>query len=73
VKKNYLFQPLGSARKRNLVRFLKSRKIAETGVVGVVEGGDGEIIWVPRFAIGQNCRITGDTEQVLRISFQTNR
>jgi hypothetical protein len=65
-----MFQPLGSDRTHNLMRYLKSQRIADRRNVGVVVSENGHIAWIPRLAVSQTCRITSSTSRIIKISFQ---
>ena len=70
IEREDRFQPLGSMRDRSLWHFLKSQKVEDRERVGVVASGEGEILWIPRVAVSQKCRITDKTDSIIKISYQ---
>jgi len=44
---------------------------AERKTCGIVEAGDGTIVWIPGVRISQIVRVTPGTRKILMISFQS--
>ncbi len=67
------FVPLGASGPVGVASFLAKQGVskAERPAFGVVESGDGRIIWIPGMRIGQAARITRDTVRILELSYQS--
>jgi len=67
------FVPFGSDRSTSVRAFLTKQRIrkAERMACGVVEAGDGTIVWIPGVRISQIVRVTSGTRKILMISYQS--
>lgn len=67
------FQPLGSSSSVTVREFLAKQKIAsfDRPGMGVVEGKEGRIVWIPGVRIAHACRLTSASRKLLKISYQS--
>jgi tRNA(Ile)-lysidine synthase len=67
------FVPFGSARPAAVGTFLAKQRFskAERTQIGVVENGQGLIVWVPGVRISQAARVTPETKRLLKICYQS--
>jgi tRNA(Ile)-lysidine synthase len=67
------FTPFGSNRQTRVGPFLAKQKLSiqERTGLGVVEGRNGSIIWIPGVRISQQVRITAHTRKFLKILYQS--
>jgi hypothetical protein len=67
------FMPLGGDRALGVNSYLAKQKIpaVRRRRIGVVEGKNGEIVWIPGVQISRLCAVTPETRSVLKISYQS--
>ncbi len=67
------FVPFGSDRVTDIGSFLSKQKIvkADRARMGVVEGRNGRIVWIPGVRISNHVRVTPETMKLLNIFYQS--
>ena len=67
------FVPLGGSRPVAIGSFMAKQGVArvEYADFGVVETGDGRIVWIPGLRIGQAVRVGRGTKRILKLSYQS--
>ena len=67
------FTPFGSNRQTRVGPFLAKQKLSKQERIGlgVVEGRNGSIVWIPGVRISQQVRITAHTREFLKILYQS--
>ena len=70
VKADDRFLPFGRASETTLLRFLAKQGIPKSvrERMGVIADRNDKVLWIPGIRINHNCRITEQTESVLKIS-----
>ncbi|MBN2188245.1 MAG: tRNA lysidine(34) synthetase TilS [Chitinispirillaceae bacterium] len=68
-----VFVPFGSRRRTGVGPFLAKQKLGkgERKALGVVEGRDGAVVWIPGVRLSELVRVTPTTKRVLKISYQS--
>jgi tRNA(Ile)-lysidine synthase len=68
-----VFVPFGSRRRTGVGSFLAKQKRGkeERKTLGVVEGRDGTVVWIPGVRLSELVRVTRKTRKVIKISYQS--